>query len=284
MSRLTAVGSLIASGRTSDVHEYGRDAVIKIPRSTVPESWPRYEARNAAAVRALGAPVPEVIDVVRVDGRDAIVFERIVGPTMWELLVAGSARAPELGALLAEVHRRILEVGVPLGVAAMVERVAEKVQVARSLSSGDRATASQTVAELPSGAALLHGDLHPGNILMSERGPVVIDWFDAAVGHPVADIVRTSLLVRPLARPIHRPHVPDMATPTLADLHGAYVAAMETYLRPALVDLPSWEGIIAASRLAEEAEIDDSSLLDVWRNRRRPTESVLVTAMSLSPS
>ncbi|TMA37195.1 MAG: aminoglycoside phosphotransferase family protein, partial [Deltaproteobacteria bacterium] len=40
---------------------------------------------------------------------------------------------------------------------------------------------------LPDGDQLCHGDMHPGNIMLSRRGPMVIDWTNARRGHPAAD-------------------------------------------------------------------------------------------------
>ena len=43
--------------------------------------------------------------------------------------------------------------------------------------------------EIPfEGAALLHGDLHPGNVILSPAGPVVIDWTNAGAGDPALDV------------------------------------------------------------------------------------------------
>jgi aminoglycoside phosphotransferase (APT) family kinase protein len=49
---------------------------------------------------------------------------------------------------------------------------------------------------LPDGNSLLHGDFHPGNVLLSSRGPVVIDWPNATAGDATADFARTDLLLR----------------------------------------------------------------------------------------
>ncbi len=59
----------------------------------------------------------------------------------------------------------------------------------------------------------IHGDFHPGNILMADRGPVIIDCIDTTRGSAAADVARTWVLfmghtvypdtpswVRPLAR------------------------------------------------------------------------------------
>ncbi len=37
-------------------------------------------------------------------------------------------------------------------------------------------------------ATLIHGDLHAGNIAVTDEGPVVFDWSDAAVSHPFLDL------------------------------------------------------------------------------------------------
>ena len=45
------------------------------------------------------------------------------------------------------------------------------------------------------GAALVHFDLHPDNVLMSSAGPVVIDWTNAHGADPSADVAMTWLIL-----------------------------------------------------------------------------------------
>jgi aminoglycoside phosphotransferase (APT) family kinase protein len=48
------------------------------------------------------------------------------------------------------------------------------------------------VHEIPyEGERLLHLDLHPDNVLLSSRGPVVIDWTNARAGDPAVDVALT---------------------------------------------------------------------------------------------
>ena len=42
---------------------------------------------------------------------------------------------------------------------------------------------------------IVHGDLHPLNVMLTERGPVVIDWEGARVGPADADAAITWLLL-----------------------------------------------------------------------------------------
>ncbi len=269
------LGGLVAAGRTSDVYEYGAGSVIKVPRPSVPESWAAREAHYTSAVHALGAPAPAVRDVVCVDGRDAIVFERVDGRSLWQHVADEPDRAAAHGRVLADVHRQIFSVGLPLDVEGLVDRMRLKLDAAEVLTEDERNAAKRTVDGLPRGAALLHGDLHPGNVLMSERGPVAIDWFDAAIGHPVADVVRSSLLLRDFGR--ERPHLPGASAAVLTRLHDGYVEAMASCVAAPADVVGAWEGVVAASRLAERAEADESSLLTLWRDSRQrgPTPAVV---------
>ncbi|MEM9200018.1 MAG: aminoglycoside phosphotransferase family protein [Actinomycetota bacterium] len=264
------LGAPFATGRTSKVYDFGPGAVVKVPGPDVPAAWPAQEARHTDAVRALGAPAPSVLDLVQIDGRDAIVFERVDGPSMWEVLRASPDRASELGSELGRIHLAILGAGVPLGVGGLVDRIALNLEQVTHFDDVERSQSFACLASLPRGAALLHGDLHPGNVLMSTRGPVVIDWFDAAVGHPVADVMRSSLLLRPFDRGAERPHTPGGSVEMLTALHGAYLAAMEPIVGVADTSLATWEAVVAASRLAEGAEVDEQPLLAIWRHRPMP--------------
>jgi tRNA A-37 threonylcarbamoyl transferase component Bud32 len=277
---MTDVGPLVAVGRTSDVYEFGRGSVIKVLRPSVPSHWAAMEARFTAAVRELGAPAPDVRDVVRVEGRDAIVFERVSGQSMWDLMVASPQESRGLGVELAEVHKCILSAGVPTAVLGLVERMCAKIAEVEHLTEAERLGAQQDLRRLPRGAALLHGDLHPGNVLMTIRGPVVIDWFDAAIGHPIADVVRSSLLVRPLDVADWRPHLPGAPPGLLGELHESYVSAMSDVLSAPPDELCRWEAVVTASRLAEDAESDELSLLALWRGRVGPERSPLLAALS----
>lgn len=263
-------GDLVAVGRTSDVYEFGSDDVIKVSRPHVPDEWARLEADFTVAIGALDIPAPKVVDVVDVDGRTAIVFRRVHGQTMWQRMLDEPSRIDDLVALLAETHRRILAAGPPDGVEGLVDRVGRKIEAVEQVTSDERREALATLRELPKGAALLHGDLHPGNVLMSDDGPVVIDWFDASIGHPIADVVRSSLLMRPLGDRGDSPHLPDGDVDTLLRVHDAYVGAMSDVVDAPAHQLRRWEAVIAISRLAEGDLPDGPALLELWHRRDEP--------------
>lgn len=248
-------------GRTSDVHRYGRDGAAKILKPETPQHWAAAEAKFTAAVRRLGVPAPAVRDVIDVDGRASVVFERIDGPSMWQRMCERPSDVSALTRELADVQRAIHSAGVPDGVPSLIDRLRLKLLDAGELCDEDRVQAVELLDSLPVGSALLHGDLHPGNILLSANGPIVIDWFDATVGHCAADIARTMLLLRSSGATDLR-HLPDSTQRMVAQIHDEYGHSMS--LDASYGELAAWCRLGAAGRLAERTDLDPSGLLEMW--------------------
>lgn len=271
-------GDLVAAGRTSDVYRYGNGAVVKVPRPQVPDRWVQLEAEYTAAISSTPVPSPAVLDVTEVDGRTAIVFEHIDGPSMWELMRSSNRSIEHLVLELAECQRTIFATGPPAGVDGLLDRLLVKLDAVEQIGAEERREARTTALDLPHGAALLHGDLHPGNVLMTDDGPVAIDWFDAAIGHPVADVVRTSLLIRPHADRDDPPHLPNAEISVLRTVHDAYLDAMSAELASVSPSqLRQWEALRAVGRLAEGTQPDGPMLMEVWRARHDPERRPLST-------
>lgn len=264
------LGELVGRGRTSDVYAYGVGAVIKVPHDGVPDRWIEREAQLTTAVHGAGVPAPRVLDLVRVQNRSAVVFERIEGPSLWQQMLEDRTNGEQLASEFSTIHRTLLQGSLPSGVPDFIDRLLGKVAEASSLDESNRSTAASLVKALPRGAALLHGDLHPGNILMGANGPVVIDWFDASIGHPVADIVRSSLLIQP-SRWAQLRHLPEATRELLDVIQPGYLSAFHDELYHERSQLADWRGVLAVGRLAEGAEVDETGLVRLWAERSKDT-------------
>lgn len=259
------LGPKVADGRTSEVFRLGDDAVVKVPRSSTPTSWLEREAEITRAVRELGLPVPEVGDVIDVEGRPSMVLEYVPGPSMWAAVSDHPGRVTELAAMLVDLQAMIHASGLPDACPALTERLVSKLDAAEELAADERAAATASLVSQPTGAALLHGDLHPGNVLMSPAGPVVIDWFDAAVGHPCADYGRTRLLLRPDGATDlrHLPGASSQRVQSFADAYDSRLAALDGSLRERS---EVWLPLFAAGRLAERTDTNVAQLTALWRS------------------
>ena len=167
-----APGTLIASGRSADIFDVGGGRVLRRDR-TGPVS--EHEILAIEAARAGGLPVPQVFSV---DGAD-IVMERIDGRPMIAELERRPWAVRRLGRQLGELHLALRSIAAPAGL------------------RGE-------------GPVLCHNDLHPGNVLLTDHGAVVIDWESASRGEPDRDAAHMWLLaeaaevddVAPWLRPV----------------------------------------------------------------------------------
>ena len=113
--------------------------------------------------RARGYPVPQVYEV----RDDALVLEKIDGPTMQEDFQVRPWLLARHMRTLAELHDRLHEL------------------------------------EHPDGGTLLHLDLHSLNVILSPDGPVVIDWTNAAGGDdPALDPALVWIIFRTSGVPV----------------------------------------------------------------------------------
>jgi aminoglycoside phosphotransferase (APT) family kinase protein len=153
------------------------------------------------------------------------------------------------------------------GLPDLAARLRDKIGAVEQLPLEERRRALDVLAELPSAAALCHGDLHPANILMSPRGMILIDWFDAAAGHPLADLARSSLLMRPPVVVMSAQRYLEGATPSsLARLHDAYLASAERLGLVREARFAAWEAVLAVARMSEPVPTAD--LVAIWEGWR----------------
>ena len=255
------LGPLIGNGRTAEVFAWGDGQVLKLYRAGMPAQWVTDEARVGRIVVDAGLAAPAIGDIVEVDGRLGVVYERLDGPSMLEYMAGHPAEIPALGRQFAELHAQMHDCNRPELPSQRAGFVAA-IEYAPQLSAALKQAALRQLNGLADGQAVCHGDYHPGNLVMTRRGPLVIDWMSARCGNPVADVARTTLMFR-MAR------VPEYySAETQQALELARRSFYETYLsayltrRPfAVEEIEAWIPVLAAARLSENIAEEEADLL-----------------------
>ncbi len=261
-----STGPLIGHGRTAEMYAWGDGQVVKLFRFRCPLPWVEREARATRTAHEAGVPSPAVGEIVEVDGRPGIVFERVEGPCMLEALGARPWQLGGLAHLLADLHAAMHDLEGPR-LPSQHRRLADRIQRAAPLQPSQRDAALEALRQLPEGNAICHGDFHPDNVILSPDGPIVIDWPDATAGHPLGDVARTLLLL-------------EVGTPPPGRASGLVLAArglfrwlyLQRYRshRPAPADeLAAWRLPVAAARLGEHIEEEEERLLAIVEERLR---------------
>ncbi|MDP2918837.1 MAG: aminoglycoside phosphotransferase family protein [Dehalococcoidia bacterium] len=197
----TNKGQLLARGRTAQIFAWGDDRVLKLYHAGHPAASVDYEAMVMKAVHAAGIPAPEVDNVIEVENRRGIIMERVWGPTMVDLMVKRLWKTGEYARILADLHVRMNRAHVA-GPEPMHLKLWYEIARIGQLPAQMKQELMKVLMDLPVGNSVCHFDLHPMNVIMSARGPVVIDWEGAGTGNPILDIARSWLLITQAALPI----------------------------------------------------------------------------------
>lgn len=186
----------IAEGREAEIFAWEDGRVLRLLRPGRPGDALAREAAAIEAVRAVtDAMAPRVYELIEYDGRAGMVMERIDGTDQITMLGRKPWLVASAGFALGRVHAEMHKATAPAEIEPLASRLRRhftKPEV--PIESGRRLLAA--LEALPDGDRLCHGDFHPGNILMSKRGPVVIDWANVTAGDPAADFARTDLLLK----------------------------------------------------------------------------------------
>ncbi len=183
-----------AAGRDADVYALDDSWVLRRYRNGHPV---RDEADFMRWVARFDYPVPAVRDV---EGAD-MVIQRLDGPTLADAALAGDLSATEVGEIHADLHRRLQAIPAPSGAPGLV---------------------------------VVHGDLHPLNVIATAAGPVVIDWRNAEEGTPSFDVAMTAIIFAQVA-----------LDPSFADLSPLLREALAAYLANSIDPTPGLEPALA---------------------------------------
>jgi tRNA A-37 threonylcarbamoyl transferase component Bud32 len=234
---------------TANLYAWGEGQIIKLYGDGAPEGWVKHLGQMERALYDAGLPVPAVGDLVEIDGGLGQIYERIEGGPMADDLLGTVAADPasivQSAHVFAEVHAEIHAHGNIPEVPSLRELLPTVIHRLSVLPPDLKEATLKAFAEMPGGDRLCHGDFHPYNVVLSPRGPVVIDWNNAHIGNPVEDVARSKIILAGVA--VTEPS----ARPLIDSFTEAY---LERYfqLRPdGRQQLAAWQPIVAAVRLGD---------------------------------
>jgi hypothetical protein len=235
-----SLGEKIGEGAYSDVHAWAPGQVLKLFKAGFPRRHSWWEARMIRAVFAAGAPAPEVLDEVTLEGRFGIVLQRLDGPTLMQLSRGGAMTPGQVGSVLAALCMAVHRTAPPSEIPLLRDRMDGSLRLSSGMLPEHIGTGILTLIErFAPGEGLCHGDVHPGNVIMTAEGPRFVDWLSATRAPAALDLaccqVTNAELAANMVSDPERPRANDAATQAeyarLAGLSpAALTAAMQPYL------------------------------------------------------
>ncbi len=209
----SSIELIVARFRGRQGREQQHRVVIKRLRGALVREAAVYERLVATQVDGFA---PRLLQVERTgDGEAVLYLEALRAERAWPWRDVGAAQAvlnraarlhsaPPTGETMAALAGWDYEAELVMAAGKTVERLAETCRrlrvpgLRRGLRWASRLAVAlprlrrQLLAGAPFGTAVIHGDLHPGNVVLRRRrgalAPVLIDWGRARLGSPLEDV------------------------------------------------------------------------------------------------
>jgi uncharacterized protein (TIGR02172 family) len=247
----------IAYGRTAEIYDWHNEQVVKLFYDWFELEAIQYEQRINRAVHASGLPVPAVGGIVRVNDRNGLLYQRVEGIPMWEIIERRPWHVFRYARKMAELHVEMHNSNIQIDIPTQRQKLKSKIHSAVTLPANLQLKTLAELDSIPENNRLCHGDFYPGNLMISGQDVIIIDWCDATLGNPLADLARTSIILQgavettQIQSPWHRIMI--------RILHARYIRDYFTLQPGGESEYTRWLSIIAAARLSE-----DISEIETW--------------------
>lgn len=190
----------IAEGGQALVYEIDDQKVLRVLRRREDERLLHIEAESMKTLFKQGIPVPEIFGITEADGKPALIMERINGASMMEIIQRNPFKTWRTGKELAELHIKLAGCKAPEEMITSLHRARYILEKNTFLNKEQKDFISSLIGGLQDGEELLHGDFHPGNILVSCGRFYIIDWMGASKGSIVSDAAHSFLIMKNVPR------------------------------------------------------------------------------------
>jgi len=267
---------------TSRKHLFRRIFVLRIYGNHSEERMSK-EYRALKMLKAKGIPVPDALVLEtdrRIIGEPFMIMEKITGVSASNFLdnsENASSTVDLLARLLVSIHKlepktlfqsSVLEdelAGAFEFRESMLSQVRYRINIGyiTSLSPFVRSKYLKAVMRLeetktrPSRLVLIHGDFGPDHVLLTQKGPVVVDWEGISVGDPAYDVGWVYHIIRLEGQTMidHRfVKVPKRASAINFDLGEEFVKYYENYCGSKAANLDFYKDLVAI-RLATTLDL-----------------------------
>jgi aminoglycoside phosphotransferase len=180
------IGKHVGSGGTSNVYEWGNSEIVKIYKPHVTDDVIHNEAYIGQLLNKFSLDIPRYIGSIDFNGKKALIYERINGKVMAELLLKGYYET-ELAYKFAQIHYDIHKKAID-ELPSQYDFLKNRILKLRSILRDKTTSLISLLDNIPIDNKLCHGDYQPLNIIGDTNKYVVIDWNGACSGNPILDV------------------------------------------------------------------------------------------------
>ncbi|OIK14318.1 aminoglycoside phosphotransferase family protein [Bacillus sp. MUM 13] len=237
------LGNPIASGNTAEIYLID-NKIVKIFNDFLPDTEAIKEANKQKYAYSCGLPVPEIFEVTKVNGKQAIIMEYARGETLGNLLLKNKEQAEYYLDISVDMQIEIHSI-IPDTIELMDDKLHRQIEAAPILNERQKSYLLKELKSITFTNRLCHGDFHLFNLIKTDNRVAVIDWVDSSSGDIRADVYRTYLLY-------------SQFSSELADMYLRLYCKKSGLLSS---EIFQWAPIIAGARLSEHVSAENSERL-----------------------
>lgn len=254
--------AMLGQGNTAEVYAYEADKVLKLFREGMDKAAVLREYDISKFINRQIENAPKAISFVEVGTRYGIIYEKIIGENLLEMMLASDEKTRQFAKQFVSIQENIHARKVSGYVLPTVKtKLANDIRCTTELSDDEKYKLLRYIKTLPDGNSLCHFDFHPGNIILRENTPIVIDWMTACYGDSCADVARTMLLLKYGEMINVKPEVRLSIKAIQDSVLTCYTKRYLETTGKGRADIEKWMAPVAAARLCEWLTDNEKSLL-----------------------
>ncbi|MBR1736220.1 MAG: anti-sigma factor antagonist [Firmicutes bacterium] len=181
---------IIGQGGNGTVYRLDEDTIVKVYKPDVGLTEIEKEREFAKNALVNGVPCVIAYDVVKCGDSYGIVFEMLKSDTLGHAMKNNPEKMDEYIKKYAALAKELHSTKMPEGVFVNIKTILHKrvPNLAQWCTPEELELIDSLIDEMPDGDTLIHGDLHPGNIMIQDGELLLIDMPEVTVGTPIWDM------------------------------------------------------------------------------------------------
>ena len=191
---------LLGAGANGRVYRLDDERIVKVYNSiSNPPEKIRREQESARRAFVHGVPSAIPFELVTVGDELGMIYELVDAKTLGSVVHNAPEKlgeyALQMSALLKKLHSTEMEKDTMPDARLTLKLWADIAAKSDFYSREDMQKVYDLIDSIPLRNTFIHGDFHPGNIMVQNCELILIDMGDASVGHPVIDLLGTYQLM-----------------------------------------------------------------------------------------
>lgn len=205
------MGKRIGHGGTATVYEWGNNEVIKVFKPNIPIEIIKKEEYIGKVLNDSSICMPKYIKTIELNNNLAIIYERVYGKSLAEVLVETAAKS-DIAANFARTHYEIHQYHIDK-LPSQYDMLNSNISKMGGVLGNNLKKMQDLLDNISIENRVCHGDFHPLNIMVDLDKYITIDWNGSCLGSPLLDVAWSYLTLN---------------SPAIESIHGQLIANIFT--------------------------------------------------------